>query len=210
MRPFPIFMGQGVAKPMTAGACRDYWRAMRTPSAPSSPAPIIVTATIGAEDFAWADGLRRAHFPPDRNQLSAHLTLFHHLPPSLLGELKRLLSAEVRTVVQPAARVARLSSLGRGVALTIDSPGLVAIRARLAEALEGVLTPQDRAGWRPHITIQNKVSPTEARALLQALQKDFAPRPIAITGLAAHWYRGGPWEPIAAYSFSRSGRSRRS
>jgi hypothetical protein len=96
------------------------------------------------------------------------------------------------------------------VALAVDSPGLVAIRARLAEALHGVLTPQDQAGWRPHITIQNKVSPAEARALLQALRQDFAPRPVAITGLALHWYRDGPWEPIAGYGFSRSGRPRRS
>ncbi|MES2497532.1 MAG: 2'-5' RNA ligase family protein [Pseudomonadota bacterium] len=183
---------------------------MRAPAAPSPPAPIIIAAVIGPEDLAWADGLRRAHFPPERNQLTAHLTLFHHLPPSMLGELKRLLASETRMAMQPAARVLRLSSLGRGVALTIDSPGLVAIRARLAEAFHGMLTPQDQAGWRPHITIQNKVSPSEARALLQMLQKDFSPRPIAITGLAAYWYRGGPWEPITACAFSRSGRSRRS
>lgn len=187
-----------------------YRAAMRAPPPPAALAPIIVTATIGPEDLGWADGLRRAHFPPERNQLPAHLTLFHHLPPSLLGEVKRLLSGEARTATQPVARVARLTSLGRGVALAVDSPGLVAIRARLAAALHGALTPQDQAGWRPHITIQNKVSPTEARALLQALREDFAPRPIAITGLALHWYRGGPWEPIAGYGFSRSGRSRRS
>jgi len=173
-------------------------------------APIIVTALLDSADLAWADGLRRAHFPPERNRLAAHLTLFHHLPPSLLGELKRLLSAEVRATVQPAARVARLMSLGRGVALAVDSPGLAAIRGRLADALHAVLTPQDAAAWRPHVTIQNKAGPGEARALLQELRKDFRPRPIVIAGLAAHWYRGGPWETIAEYRFSRSGRSRRS
>jgi len=183
---------------------------MPAPLARTPSAPIVVSAELGHEDFAWADDLRRAHFPPERNQLPAHLTLFHYLPPSLLGEVKRLLSGEARMTMQPAARVSRLLPLGRGVALGIDSPGLVAIRTRLAEALAGALTPQDRAGWRPHITIQNKASPTEARALLQALQKDFEPRPIAITGLAMHWYRGGPWETIASYRFSRSGRSRRS
>jgi len=175
---------------------------------PSTPAPIIVTAVLAPEDLAWADELRRAHFPPERNQLPAHLTLFHHLPPSALGEVKRLLSGEARMAVPPAARVARLLSLGRGVALGVESPGLMAIRARLAEAMQGLLTPQDSAGWRPHITIQNKVSPSDARALLQALHKDFAARPIGIAGLALHWYRGGPWEPIVTCRFSRSGRSR--
>ncbi len=173
-------------------------------------APIIVTALLGGEDFAWADALRRAHFPAERNQLAAHLTLFHHLPPSALDPLKRLLAAEARMTPQPAARVVRLIPLGRGVALGVECPALVAIRARIADAMTGMLTPQDQAGWRPHVTIQNKASPSEARALLQQLRKDFVPRSIEIAGLAAWWYRGGPWEPIGEYRFSRSGRSRRS
>lgn len=178
---------------------------------PGSPnAPIIVTALLGPGDFAWADGLRRAHFPAERNQIPAHLTLFHHLPPSALEPLRHMLAAETRMTPQPAARVTRLLSLGRGVALGVDCPALAAIRTRLAEAMRGSLMPQDQAGWRPHITIQNKVTPSEARALLQQLSSDFAPRPIEIAGLAAHWYRGGPWEPIAEYRFSRSRRSRRS
>lgn len=177
---------------------------------PSPPAPIIVTALLGPEDFAWADGLRRVHFPAERNQLPAHLTLFHHLPPSALDVAKRLLMGEARTAARPAARISRLIALGQGVALGVDSPGLAAIRARIAEAMHGQLMPQDQAAWRPHITIQNKVAPSAARALLQALRSEFRPRPIVIEGLAAYWYRGGPWEPIAEWKFSRSGPSRRS
>jgi hypothetical protein len=105
--------------------------------------------------------------------------------------------------------VTRLLPLGRGVALGIESPGLIAIRARIARVFEGLLIPQDRAGWRPHITIQNKANPADARALLQALRADFAPRPIAIGGLAAWWYRDGAWDPIVACKFSRPGLSRR-
>ena len=173
-------------------------------------APIIVSAILAPEDLAWADALRRAHYPAERNRLPAHLTMFHHLPPSALDELKRLLRDEARTSARPAARVTRLLPLGRGVALAIESTGLVAIRARIARAFEGLLIPQDRVAWRPHITIQNKVSPADSRALLQALRADFAPRPIAITGLAAWWYRDGAWDPIAACKFSRPGLSRRS
>lgn len=176
----------------------------------SANAPIIVTALLGPEDFAWADGLRRAHFPAERNQVPAHLTLFHHLPPSALDVLKRLLAVEARTAMPPAARIARLLPLGQGVALGVESPGLAAIRGQIAEAMQDMLTPQDRAAWRPHITIQNKVAPSAARALLQELRADFRPRPIMLTGFAAWWYRGGPWEPIAEWRFSRSGRSRRS
>ncbi|CAN5326704.1 2'-5' RNA ligase family protein [soil metagenome] len=163
-------------------------------------APIIVTATMGAADFAWADALRRAHFPAERNQLPAHLTLFHHLPPSaepeLLGRLATLCAGAA-----PTARIAGLLDLGGGVAWRIESPDLLAMRQELADAFHGMLTPQDRASPRLHVTVQNKVAPAQARALRDHLQADFTPRAFAIAGLAAWRYLGGPWAPIRDYRF---------
>ena len=166
-----------------------------------APAPIIVSALFGAEDQAWFDRQRRAHFPPERNQLAAHLTMFHHLQPSLAPELKRRLAAATRGVPVPPARVAGLVSLGRGVAYRIDCPGLAAIRSELAEAFAGLLLPQDQQGWRAHVTIQNKVEPAAAKALLAELSAGFTARPVAVAGLAAWWYRGGPWEPLSRHMF---------
>lgn len=164
-------------------------------------APIIVTALLGKQDFAYVDGLRRAHFPPERNQLDAHLTMFHHLMPSLEAELRQRLNDETRGVRAPAARVAGLISLGRGTAFRIESIELELIRHRLANAFAMLLIPQDAAPWRPHITIQNKVQPSEAKALITALATDFQPRPLAITGLAAWAYLGGPWALISRHIF---------
>ncbi|VVT20321.1 conserved hypothetical protein [Sphingomonas sp. EC-HK361] len=169
-------------------------------AAPPIPAPIIVSALFGDADFAFLDAQRRAHFPPERNVLSAHCTLFHHLPPSLGGELHRRLAEEARAP-RPAARLAGVMSLGRGVAYRIESGELAAIRARLAEAFAGLLVPQDAAGWRAHVTIQNKVDPAEARALKAALERDFTPRPLVIAGLAAWDYRGGPWDLRVQFMF---------
>jgi hypothetical protein len=168
---------------------------------PADPAPIIVAALFGAEDFAWLDGLRRAHFPPERNILSAHLTLFHHLPPSLAAELRRRLS-DVTAGPAPAAETHKLLDLGGGTAIGIASPGLQAIRCELAEAFTGLLTPQDAAGWRPHVTIQNKVPRDAAKQLQQTLAAEFRPRPIRLAGLAAYHYRGGPWELISRHRFA--------
>ena len=165
-------------------------------------APIIVSALFGASDFAFFDGLRRAHFPPDRNVIAAHLTMFHHLAPDLAAELKQRLVAETRGIAPPRARIGGLINLGQGVAFRIESPELEDIRARLAEAFGPMLTPQDRAGWRPHVTIQNKVLPAEAKALLATMSATFTPRPIAIAGLASWWYRGGPWEPLSRHMFA--------
>lgn len=159
----------------------------------TAPAPIIVTAVMGREDQAWLDAQRAAYFPPERNFLPAHLTMFHHLPPSLEAEVRQRLG-ELAREGAPAARVAGLVSLGRGVAYRIDSPELEDRRAWLADLWAGVLTPQDRAPWRPHITIQNKVQPGEARALLDRLRADFRPGLLDIDGFASWYYRGGPWE----------------
>ena len=163
-------------------------------------APIIVTATFGDADYAWLDGLRRAHFPPERNQLAAHLTLFHHLPPSSAPELARRL-ADATRAPRPPATIAGPMSLGRGVALRVACEDLTAIRADLADAFAPLLIPQDQAGWRAHVTIQNKVDPAIARALLAEMTAEPWPRPVVIAGLAAWWYRGGPWEPIRAWRF---------
>ena len=162
--------------------------------------PLIVSALLGPEDFAWLDGLRRAHFPPDRNRLPAHLTLFHHLPPSLSGELKQRLGEAARAG-RPQAEAAGLIDLGGGVAVRIVSPALEDIRADLADAFAGLLTPQDQAGWRPHVTIQNKVAPAEARALRTRLEAGFQPRGVRIDGLAAWAYRDGLWEPVSRHMF---------
>jgi len=163
-------------------------------------APIIVTALLGREDFAWADALRRAHFPPERNFLRAHVTLFHHLPPSVERELCDLLNDEARGQ-PPVAHLASLMPLGGGVAYRIDSPDLQNVRARIADRFAPLLMPQDKAGWRPHVTVQNKVKAGVARSLLATLAADFVPRRLVIAGLAAWWYRGGPWEPIGAWGF---------
>ena len=161
---------------------------------------LIVAAEFAASDFAFLDRLRRAHFPPERNLLPAHLTLFHALPPSAESEIKRRL-AEIATDPAPAALLEPPYSLGGGVAFRIRSAGLDAIRAELADHFHGNLTAQDAAGWRAHVTIQNKVPAGEARRLLDQLLSGFEPRPLDIAALALHRYLGGPWQQLGRYPF---------
>jgi 2'-5' RNA ligase len=163
-------------------------------------APIIVTAMLGASDFAWAERLRQTHYPPDRNRVPAHLTLFHHLPPSVADELREQLKVETRAP-PPPAQLSGLQHLGQGVAYRIESPSLVAIRERLADHFTGLLIPQDQAHWRPHITIQNKVEPKVAKALIAELERSFMAAPLRIVGLASWWYRSGPWEALSEHRF---------
>ena len=161
---------------------------------------LIVTAELAPADLAWLDALRRRHYPADRNRLPAHLTMFHALPPSLEGEARHRLALAAATGT-PRAAVAGLMDLGGGVAFRIVSEDLDRIRDELSEAFHFMLGAQDQGGWRPHVTIQNKVPVREARALLGALEPVFRPRPLGIHGLGLHRYLGGPWETLQVWAF---------
>jgi len=164
-------------------------------------APLIVTAELPAPLQARADGLRRAHFPPERNHLAAHVTLFHALPPFTEGEARSLLAALAAETPPPEALLAAIMDLGSGTALRIESAAMLAVRASIAERFHGLLTGQDQHAPRLHVTLQNKVSRAEAKALQAALAGGFRPESFAFAGLALHRYMGGPWEPVGRWTF---------
>ncbi|QNM83963.1 2'-5' RNA ligase family protein [Sphingomonas sabuli] len=156
---------------------------------------------MGQADFAWLNGLRREHFPPERNRVPAHLTLFHAVAPSAEDEARRRLAKAARSRA-PDARIDGVMNLGRGAALRVFSDGLAIVRGDLADAFHGLLTAQDMAPWRPHITIQNKADPDAARALVEHLRTTIDPRPLKIAGLQLIRYADGDWEPLGRWAFS--------
>lgn len=163
--------------------------------------PLILTLALDTASSTTFDALRRAHFPPARNHLDAHVTMFHAL---------RGPEEDVRQVVREAAStrgpfpvaVTGLRSLGGGVAFELASPALVALRSELAARWAEGLTRQDRAGYRPHVTVQNKVPAEEAAALLARLRDGFVPWSAQGEGLALWRYRGGPWDHLETSPFS--------
>ncbi len=175
---------------------------MPDPDVPRNPAPLIVTAWLDEASFAWFNDLRRAHFPPARNLVPAHVTLFHHLPGDREAEVLSVIrAASARRAPFPLA-VRGPWSLGRGVAYRLDAGELALVRAELAAAFAPWLTPQDRTGFRPHVTVQNKVEPVQARTLLEALQHAFEPFEATCEGLLVWRYLGGPWAPAARIPFT--------
>jgi hypothetical protein len=165
------------------------------------PTPFIVTVELPAEVFAWADRLRRAHYPVGRNHLHAHVTLFHAFAPSLRDELHRYLPNVAAEFARPPARVVGLMDLGRGTAIELRSEAMLAIRGEIAEHFHGALTAQDRHEPRLHVTVQNKVAQEAARALQRELAPVLEPRAFRFAGLALHLYRGGPWERLGLWRF---------
>ena len=167
--------------------------------------PFILTAVLPPDLQGFAEGLRRAHFPPERNHLHAHVTLFHAFAPTLLDELTGFLPTVAREFAAPQGAVKGVMDLGKGNAIALEAPQLLTLRALIAEHFRGSLTQQDLHEPRPHITIQNKVTKDEARALQARIAPVLAPwiakGRFAFPALALHRYRGGPWEPVKTCAF---------
>jgi len=163
--------------------------------------PFIVTAVLPPDIQSWAEGLRREHFPPERNHLHAHVTMFHAFAPSLLDELKDFLPDIAREFAPPQGRIAGLMDLGKGTAIALESEELLRLRALIADHFHGSLTDQDLHEPRLHITIQNKVTKEEARELQASLAPGIEPRDFAFPAIDLHRYEGGPWTHVKRMAF---------
>lgn len=168
------------------------------------PAPLILTLALPEDAFAFFDDLRRRHFPPERNHLPAHVTLFHHLPGADEAELGVLLAQACAAQAPIAVEVRPPRFIGRGVVYDLDAPALGPLRGRIAARFRDRLTPQDAQAHRPHVTVQNKADPGAARALHASLLAGFAPFRFTARGLLLWRYRGGPWEALGRHSFEGS------
>lgn len=163
-------------------------------------APLLITAELPADILEWADSLRRAHYPPERNRLRAHVTLFHALPPSVEEELLQILGS-LACCKPPQARITGVMKLGRGTAISVESPEMTDIHAQVAERMHGLLTDQDSRPLRLHITIQNKVEAAAARALQQQLGPQLRLTRFRFRGFGLHAWEDGLWRPIRSISF---------
>ena len=159
----------------------------------SGPRPFVVTLEIDDEAQDRFDRERAALFAPGRTQVGAHVTLFHAVPgaaePAVLAALAAAAAAREPFPVE----VVELMPLGRGVAYRLRSAELLALHAELRRAWWDQLSPQDRQGFRPHVTVQNKVSPELAGLTLTRLRQGFAPFLVTARALRLWRYDGGPW-----------------
>jgi hypothetical protein len=163
-------------------------------------APLILTLALDRAAQERFDALRRAHFPPERNVLAAHVTAFHALPAARFDEVVADVRASAPRTPVPVA-VTGVRSLGRGVAFDLSAPAAEQVRAGLAARWGPWLTPQDAQRWRPHVTVQNKVAPVVARALHAELAAAFVVQDVAARGWELFRYRGGPWEHVLSVPF---------
>ena len=166
--------------------------------------PFILTLQLDQKSDVYFQDMRQQHFPPALNIVPAHITLFHQLPASEERAVFRALGEAVVKRAPFKFRVSGLRRLGRGVAYEIDGDELISLRAELAERFADYLVQQDKQKFRPHVTIQNKVSPARASGLFEHLSAGFVPFAGVAEGLQLWRYEGGPWQPVAAFPFQSS------
>lgn len=125
----------------------------------------------------------------------AHVSLFHALPGEQLAQVRSDLRAACAR--EPFdVDVTGVRSLGRGAALVVDAAELLQLRADLAARWQGWLTRQDQQRFSAHVTVQNKVDPAVARALVHDLTASFSPWRFTATGVHVWRYVGGPWDHV--------------
>ena len=162
--------------------------------------PLILTIRFDPDSEAFFNAQREFYFPPERNFLQAHLTVFHQLPdqPATYGFLAGLDMSSFNI------QVTGLMNLGAGVAYRLESQELAALHRQLSAHFLQFLIPQDRHGFRPHVVIMNKSTPENARALMSGLSVDFKPFKVQATGLDLWAYLGGPWSHQESFLFNCS------
>ena len=164
--------------------------------------PIILTAMMDEAAQVFFDDQRSRYFPQARNWLKAHITLFHVVPGKCLEPVQKQLQDAANSQCAIHAVASGIRKLGSGTAYDITCQDLCDFRNQLSKEWADWLTPQDRQKFKPHVTVQNKVSASEAHALADTLKASFKPFEFSITGIAVWRYDGGPWEPVSTHYFS--------
>jgi 2'-5' RNA ligase len=166
-----------------------------------SPLPLILTLKLDQQTFSYFDQLRRQHFPPEKNFLAAHITLFHRLPSDQESSIQQTLQKFCAHTSVLSLTFPKLRFLGKGVAVEVDCPELIQLRQQLAKNWNGWLSRQDQQGYRPHITLQNKSTANEARQLYNQLANNWKLFGGNGEGLLLWYYKGGPWELVREFAF---------
>lgn len=175
---------------------------MAPASALGADAPFVLTLEMDGDSFGRLNELRRRYYPPERNFVPAHVTLFHSLPGARARDIKALLRgvATGRRPIEVEASEAK--TLESGVAVFLRSPQLSALREELAAEWWPWLSDQDKAGFRPHVTIQSGVGAAEARNTQRAVAATIRLPRMRGVGLHLWRYRGGPWDDVQLFRFA--------
>lgn len=145
-----------------------------------------MTLSLDKTTHQFLTGLRSKYFPPHRNFLSAHVTLFHALPPQRIHELDGYLDDICKEQKGWEVFIGEPKKMGKGGVMvsvrerpsgTIEAirEDLLSNLQRNAKSREDKLTEQDqRRMGKPHVTVLNKAESEEQVAkCLKEVEEEF-------------------------------------
>lgn len=163
--------------------------------------PFIVCLKMDRLSFERLSAWRKLYFPPERNFLDAHLTLYHRLPfpaHEIIRDALRNLTMRRESFVLTFEQIVH-HQLFLGIKLA--TPEVVQLKKELDRDLTLWLAPQDRQTIVPHVTVSNNGQLEAVDRAKEELEKTFVPWQGRAEGLQLFRYRRGPWEWLEDFSF---------
>ncbi|WWC73891.1 uncharacterized protein I206_107863 [Kwoniella pini CBS 10737] len=190
--------------------------------------PIILTLRLDKATHQLLTSLRSKYFPPHRNFLSAHVTLFHAIPSHRFDELDENLNKICNSKSGWDVFFGEPEKMGnRGVYLICRERPSNSVekihRELLSNLKKGIKSDQDKLTnqdlqtmRKPHVTVLNKASNEEqvdiclkeVKEFFEGMRKDGqkeGQHKGRAVGFEVWEYLGGPWKSIKEYTFQGEG-----
>jgi hypothetical protein len=166
--------------------------------------PLVLTVQVEKNAQAYLENLRKQHFPPEVNYISARLSVFHALPRTMIEQVDSVLTTRTAQHRLIESQVTGVKSLGRGVAFVIPCGELEAPAGRTSG---GVERRSDAGGSEQVETSRHDPEQGDSRSresFAGHVGVEVRTRHITVRGLDLWHYNGGPWELARSYQFTGS------
>lgn len=161
---------------------------------------MIITLKLDTASHLHFAELRKKFYPAYCNYVDAHVSLFHHVKADA-----DVIESCVKTLAlhHPIKlSVTGVCNFKKGVAYEIVSEELMSLHQQMQAMLAPYLISKDRKTFRPHITVQNRVTAFKASQTAAALCAQFSPYEIRAMGLSVWTFERGPWKHVRDILFS--------
>ena len=162
---------------------------------------LLLTLGLDSASQAYFQNLREQYYPRNLNVIPAHVSLFHNLPGSEIDTISHDIEA-ILPRVPFGMQVSRLHFMGKGSLFYLESAQLNSLHRDLSSRWQQWLIPQDKQGYKPHVVVQNKTDPQQAKADYQTLSDQFKPFKVTAQSLLLWEYLGGPWRLERTFTFT--------
>ncbi len=152
---------------------------------------LIITLKLEEAAQSFFEEKRSFYFPRHCNYVPAHCTFFHGAPnqPEFIESLKKF-AGQPEMVIETTG----VLPFANGIAYSLSNSYLEEAHAQLQEKFSNHLSGKDKKIWKPHITVQNKVTAFKAESSFKKLAENFVPFNFKAEGFNGYVYAKQKWD----------------